>query len=152
MIINCTKCYKKFELNSDLIPNEGRLVECGACHHQWLFKKENKIAEPIILDDEIELNKKDFPEDNADVVINNIETNKVKDPDIVLKDEKTKEVNKKTNILYILLIFVISISAAIILIDTFQYPLSKIFPNVEMFLYSLYESITDIKLFFINLF
>ena len=31
-------CNKRFEVNPDLIPNEGRNIQCGSCHHIWFFK------------------------------------------------------------------------------------------------------------------
>ena len=148
MIIDCIKCYKKFELSSNLIPSEGRLVECGACHYQWFHKNEKKITKPTLLNEEIELTKKDIPDENVNISTNDNE----KDLDIVLKNEEIKKKNNKISIFYILLISIISISALIILVDTFKYPISKIYPNVEVVLYNLYESITDIRLFFINLF
>ena len=37
MIISCTSCNKNFEINSDLIPDSGRLLACGSCNHQWFF-------------------------------------------------------------------------------------------------------------------
>ena len=39
MIIQCINCNKKFEVNSDLIPSEGRNIQCGSCNHLWFFKK-----------------------------------------------------------------------------------------------------------------
>ena len=39
MIINVINCKKKFEVDSSLIPNEGRLLQCGSCNHIWFFKK-----------------------------------------------------------------------------------------------------------------
>ena len=39
MIIECINCNKKFEVNSDLIPIEGRTIQCGLCNHIWFFKK-----------------------------------------------------------------------------------------------------------------
>ena len=39
MIIECIKCSKKFEVNSDLIPSDGRTIQCGSCGHVWFFKK-----------------------------------------------------------------------------------------------------------------
>ena len=49
--------------------------------------------------------------------------------------------------LVIIIVFIISFTALIILIDTFKLPISVIFPNIEFLLYNLYESIMDIKLF-----
>ena len=57
MIISCENCNKKFELDDHLIPNEGRLLECGSCSHKWHYKpiqeletsKENlDIEKPVI--------------------------------------------------------------------------------------------------------
>ena len=42
MIISCIKCIKKFEINSDLIPENGRLLQCSSCNHQWFFKIDSK--------------------------------------------------------------------------------------------------------------
>ena len=38
MIISCTECKKKFKVESDLIPDQGRLLQCGLCNHKWFFK------------------------------------------------------------------------------------------------------------------
>ena len=43
MIIECINCNKRFEVNPDLIPNEGRNIQCGSCHHIWFFKKNDQI-------------------------------------------------------------------------------------------------------------
>ena len=40
MIISCTNCKKKFELEDNLIPDTGRLLQCSSCSHKWFFKKE----------------------------------------------------------------------------------------------------------------
>ena len=45
----------------------------------------------------------------------------------------------------------ISFIALIIVLDTFQLPISKIVPDIEFFLYNLYETIKDIKLFLTDL-
>ena len=39
MIIECIKCIKKFEVDSELIPSEGRTIQCGSCNHIWFFVK-----------------------------------------------------------------------------------------------------------------
>ena len=38
MIINCENCYKNFEVDSALIPDNGRLLQCSACDHKWFYK------------------------------------------------------------------------------------------------------------------
>ena len=47
MIIDCPECNKKFEIDSNLIPIDGRLLQCGNCNHKWFFKLNNieKIVE-----------------------------------------------------------------------------------------------------------
>ena len=39
MIITCPSCNKKFEIDSSLIGNKGRLVQCGSCENQWFYKQ-----------------------------------------------------------------------------------------------------------------
>ena len=66
MIICCNNCNKKFEVNSDLIPAEGRLVQCSACNHEWFFKisistntiKANEL-DGLSIDKDILIQKKD---------------------------------------------------------------------------------------------
>ena len=46
MIITCINCSKQFDVDPDLIPEEGRLLECNGCNHRWFFNKEI-IIEPV---------------------------------------------------------------------------------------------------------
>ena len=39
MIIECINCSKKFDVNSELIPSEGRTIQCGSCNHVWFFSQ-----------------------------------------------------------------------------------------------------------------
>ena len=57
MIIDCPVCNKKFDIDQDLIPTDGRLLQCGSCNHKWFFKlninekkpeKEIKINYPLM--------------------------------------------------------------------------------------------------------
>ena len=52
MIIDCINCNKKFNVDADLIPKQGRQIQCGSCEHIWHFKIESSLKEPLILDDE----------------------------------------------------------------------------------------------------
>ena len=49
MIITCNNCNKKFDIDSTLIPDKGRLLQCASCDHKWFFKKEvfEKKISPI---------------------------------------------------------------------------------------------------------
>ena len=38
MQITCPSCSKKFEIQDNLIPQNGRLLQCGSCEHQWFYK------------------------------------------------------------------------------------------------------------------
>ena len=55
MIIQCENCNKKFEIQDNLIPDEGRLLECGSCAHQWHYTPITKLE----LTDEVQI--KDEP-------------------------------------------------------------------------------------------
>ena len=45
MIISCENCNKKFEVDDNLIPEQGRLLQCSSCDHKWFFKKTEKLIE-----------------------------------------------------------------------------------------------------------
>jgi predicted Zn finger-like uncharacterized protein len=165
MIITCNNCNKKFNIDSTLIPDKGRLLQCASCEHKWFFKKEvleNKIS-PINEDTSIN-NVNIFDQNNSSI---NDEESILDEPkieaDVDLEEEiKEKiEINidespqeyakpkkqKNFKILNIFVVTIISFVAFIIIVDTFKYPIGKIVPNVEFILYNLYESIKDISLF-----
>ena len=157
MIITCNNCSKKFELDSSLIPEKGRLLECNACQHRWFFKREviNKTTVPAEVNSSseklvtkkvktpknIELLDKDIKED---FVLEEVLNNKDSDKDLEIISPKIK---KKYNILGLIIVLIISFIALIIVLDTFQNPINKIIPNIEFILYNLYETINDIGLF-----
>ena len=51
-----------------------------------------------------------------------------------------------------ILVFIISIVAFIVLLDTFKNPISLIIPDIDFILNSLYETLKDIALFAQDLF
>ena len=55
MIISCTNCNKKFEINSDLIPDSGRLLVCGSCNNEWFYTNEKLVDETIQINKETSL-------------------------------------------------------------------------------------------------
>ena len=177
MIITCNNCNKKFDIDSSLIPDKGRLLQCASCDHKWFFKKEvlENTVSPIV---------EDIDNDNVDVFVQNNPSNKDEinpsnlqkeevDADTEEKLDEKIEVNneeelknqidaninestttnaktkkqKNFKILNIFIVAIISSVAFIIIVDTFKYPIGKIFPNIEFILYNLYESIKDISLF-----
>ena len=153
MIVQCNNCHKKFDLDANLIPEEGRLLQCSACNNTWFFKK--KIETPQELTKlEIQNNKEEetISPKNDDAnssekplndEIENVEVEKTIEP---LPDKKNYR------ILNILVVSIISFAAFIIIIDTFKTPLGKIVPNTELLLYNLYETFRDIGLFIQDLF
>ena len=181
MHITCINCNKKFDIDSSLIPENGRLLQCNSCNHKWFFKKE-------IIDESLTSVKINKPREDLETPLEDVETPKegvetsqekivpFKDEadslvkienlkNIELLDKTTKDnfIKKKPlntnkeykkndyNILNSIAVCIISFIAIIIILDTFQLPISKIIPNIEFILYNLYESINDIVLFFNDL-
>ena len=154
MIIECIKCNKKFNVNDELIPENGRQIKCGSCNHNWHYKLE-KIVEkaPIIKIDNIK--QQETPKKNNEKFLDNsIESDENKEENKIKKNQniKNKSINSKTNNFFsYLLVSIISFIALIIVLDTFKSPLINIFPNLEIILFNLFETLKDVKLFIIDL-
>ena len=148
MIISCEQCDKKFEIDSNLIPKDGRLLECGSCNHKWFYKQEieDKTQEIII-----EPQLKNIEEKNIDPIQTNISPINELDTSSEKKKITENKKIKKISILNIIIVFIISFVALIILIETFKDPISIFIPNIKFILNSLYETLTDIVLFFNDL-
>ena len=144
MIISCDQCNKKFEIDSNLIPKEGRLLECGSCNHKWFYKQdiEDKTEEIII-----EPQLKNIEEENIDPIQTNISQINEFDTSFKKKEIIENKKIKKIGVLNIIVVFIISFVALIILIETFKDPISIFIPNIKFILNSLYEVIRDIILF-----
>ena len=148
MIISCEQCHKKFEIESSLIPEKGRLLQCSSCHHKWFYKNDILGETKVVLKKHDTKNKKNEP------TIGEISNIKVFEELPPSKEKKrkhsykpTKTENKKISFLSIILVFIISIAALIVLLDTFKSPVNLMIPNIEFILDSLYETIKDILLF-----
>ena len=144
MIIECIKCPKKFEVNSDLIPSEGRTIQCGSCGHIWFFKKkEIKTNNKTIKKDILEIPKKNLK----------IKTDKVEKIDKIINQKNKALVEyKKSKFTFLkflryIIVFVLSVGALLLLLDTFKIPLGNYFPELELILFNLYEIFKDIFLF-----
>ena len=169
MIITCNNCNKIFDIDSSLIPDKGRLLQCSNCNHKWYFKKD-------ILENSVSLTAVGIDRDNVNNFDqNNPIINKENNPSDLSNKEveayEEEELNKKieinTNvekpvlakkkkpknfkILNFVIVAIISFVAFIIIVDTFKYPIGKIVPSIEFILYNLYESIKDISLFISDL-
>ena len=148
MIISCDQCHKKFEIDSNLIPKDGRLLECGSCNHKWFYKQdiEDKTQEIII-----EPQLKNIEEKNIDPIQTNISLINELDTSSEKKKIVENKKIKKISILNIIIVFIISFVALIILVETFKKPISIYIPNIEFILNSLHEILRDIILFFNDL-
>ena len=153
MIIKCINCGKKFEIDSDLIPKNGRLVQCGSCNHNWHYVKE--LSENVSIETKVSQIPEEKIEQNFEK--KSIKTNLInKDlTEKVVNDNylgKTKNSTKKIQFLNIILVFLITFIALLVLIDTFQPQLISLIPEIEFILYNFYETINDVTLFLKDLF
>ncbi len=144
MIISCEKCNKSFRIQDNLIPAAGRLVECGSCSYKWkqfpIIEEKKDQKDKIILKDKIIEKKITSPQVIKNKKIKTKETKKMYDLDLY-KEEK------KIGFLNILLVLIISFIAIVIFLDTFKNELSDIFPQLNFYLDSFYETIKDVFLF-----
>ena len=147
MIIECINCSKKFEVNSDLIPKEGRNIQCGSCNHLWFFEKNNQINLEYIKSKEISVPPKRKKNNDLKMkgVLNNVSFNSGQKIALV-KFEKNSDFTISKFLSYIL-VGIISFITFIIFLDTFKSPLYNYFPNLEFLLFNFYETIIDIFLF-----
>ena len=134
MIITCENCNKNFDVDSELIPENGRLLQCSACDHKWFYKI-SKFSDLELSDNQTtEEITENLPDENEEV-------------------EAQGKKNQKNfggilfKIFGYFIVFIITIIAVIIILDTFKSPLSSIFPNLELFLFNLIETLKDIKFF-----
>ena len=146
MEINCPECSKRFNVNDNQIPKEGRLLQCGNCKHKWFFKKYHKSDEKYIEFNERKIQKQNIEE--QDEIKTNIELSK----QINVQKKKVTSNNKIDFNKFKFFIFIlILILALIILIDTFKNQISYIYPDIYTIMNSLNETLKDIKLFFLDL-
>tara|TARA_Y100001970_G_C13855750_1_gene661581 strand:- start:76 stop:618 length:543 start_codon:yes stop_codon:yes gene_type:complete len=178
MIIECPNCNKKFEIDQNLVPEDGRLLQCGSCSHKWFFKTDvikNVISEEKKAQEEAEKkyknqlalkdkeNKKNIEEaelktkNKAALEFQNQiqkkddELEKLKKSQEISDRRPKQKIKKNFNYLNMLLVIIISITALILIIDTFKNNLEPIFPNIKLLLNNLYQSIEDIRLFIFDL-
>ena len=152
MIIECINCNKVFDVNSELIPENGRTIQCGSCDHVWFYnpritdiKKEMKqdVDIKILEKTNISQIKKNAPKFFEDKNYSK------------LKDKKNYEITKYkprksfsfTKLLSYLIVLLITFVALLVVIDTFSTYLYQLFPSLELVIFSLFEILKDIKLF-----
>ena len=157
MIIECINCNKLFEVNSELIPKNGRTIQCGSCNHVWFYNPNiTNIKKEIKQDVEIDIKEK--PTINQ-TKKNEAKTFKEKSYS-KLKNKKNYEITKYkprkslsfTKLLSYLIVLLITFVALLVIIDTFSTYLYQLFPSLELVIFSLFEILKDIKLFIKDLF
>ena len=152
MIISCENCNKRFEVGDNLIPEQGRLLQCSSCDHKWFFKKTEKLIEKkepkkIIKENDNKILSETFikktieEEEITSTTVNEENLSEIDDEKPQIKKDK------KTNYLKIFIVIIITFVAIIIIIETFKHQISFIYPDIETLLSNLYESLRDINLF-----
>ena len=162
MIITCPCKKKQFKIDSSLIPQEGRELQCGSCERVWFYKPKNENEAPLTLNENISEIKIEPAIETNDKNLEfreNLQKEKIIEPEkknktskeIPNKVKKLENENKGSKFFSYLMVFIISIVALIILLDTLKTPLINVFPGVEIVLFNLFETLQDIKLFIIDL-
>ena len=151
MIISCPCGKKNFEIDANLIPSEGRNLQCGSCSKVWFYKFEQNVSnlriQDTINDFHEDVNKREILTDlNKDI------PNKKKDNVGKQKDKALVKYEKKTKLTFnsligYFIVLLISFVALLIVLDTFQAQLTPIIPNLELILFNFYETLLDIQFF-----
>ena len=154
MIISCVNCNKKFSVNSDLIPENGRTIQCGSCNHIWFFKKNFNDLQKDLSDNTIKKTRSAENKKSLDIKIpqqTDIQHNKIDKITKKKRSEIVKYQPKKkftfVSLLSYIIVSLISFVALIILLDTFKSPLYNNFPQLELILFNFFETLKDIQLF-----
>ena len=142
MIISCEKCNKKFELSEELVPDEGRLLQCSSCLYKWHYipTKTIKLVNEI---DQVSTSKQKSKKIKKNIINEN---NEILDNQEIYSDEK-----KGIGFLSITIVIIISFIAMLSIVETFKIYIVSFIPNIDFYLSSLYESLKDIFLFFKDL-
>ena len=150
MEIQCPKCNRSFKIDKSLIPEKGRLLQCGTCSHKWFFKNiiHETRTKTVDIDEENILKKTEITKkiQNPKINITGEEYNKTE-----IKDDFRKKNVNKINYIKFFFVIIISIVALILILDTFKDILIKVFPNIKILLNNLYETLKDVTLFFYDL-
>tara|TARA_A100001015_G_scaffold245591_1_gene281602 strand:- start:240 stop:740 length:501 start_codon:yes stop_codon:yes gene_type:complete len=160
MIINC-ECGKKFNVDSNLIPKEGRLLKCGSCSKIWHYttvietindedldvKIDKKIIKNVVQSNEA-INDENITDTNEEKLSKEI-TDDGEEEEENIKEEKDNEKKQgkiKMILVYFIVIF-ISLLGLIFLLDTFRSYLLSMFPSINPLFDSFYQTLLDFKLF-----
>ena len=149
MIVACEKCSKNFNIRDDLIPKQGRLLQCGNCKHKWFYKPINKKAD-LETENTNDIINNSYSAENDKKISKKLEENSTPvENKIIKKEEKKiiKQKNKRPSLMKKFMVLIISVIALLILIDTFKIQLVKFIPGIDVVLDNLYETLKDLSLF-----
>ncbi len=96
MIITCPCEKKQFTIDSSLIPQEGRELQCGSCERVWFYKPKNESKASLALNENIFENKIEpdiETNDKNHEFSKNLQKEKVTAPEI--KNKNSKEISNK---------------------------------------------------------
>ena len=159
MIISCPECSSRFNIDQNLIPKDGRLLQCSNCMHKWHFitkKKEEIIEEPtkseeIIIENKNQEKKINPSQEFIPIEDETTEKELKKEQKVInkvkKKEQKRKKKDKPIKLLNMIIVIIISVTALIIFIDTFRIELSKYMPFLNPMLDNFYAIIADINSF-----
>ena len=149
MIIECINCNKVFEINSELIPENGRTIQCGSCNHVWFYNpKISDSKKEKNQDTKIDDLKKTIVEEKVQKIFEGKDYSKLEDT----KNYEITEYKPKTTLSFLkffsyLIVLLISFIALLIIVDTFNTFLYQLFPGLELIMFNLFETLKDIELF-----
>ena len=160
MIVNCECGEKKFNVDSSLIPKEGRLLKCGSCSKIWHYTpiietKNDEELDAIINENDVKkkvhsdeaINDENFKAINEELLSEDNADDKVEEYNIKEKKENDEKQEKIKMVLVYFIVVIISLLGLIFLLDTFKSYLISVFPIITPFLDSFYETLLDFKLF-----
>ena len=145
MKIVCPSCGKNFNVDEKLIPDKGRLLKCGSCNQTWFFNKNENVEIKLSTNEVFAEEKPNIKEKKIIKPASNFSTNIKRGSELVKYQPKYNFTFG--NFLSYIIVSIITFIAIIIVLDTFKNPLSNIFPNLELVLYNLFETLRDLILF-----
>ena len=149
MIVSCPCGKKKFNLDISLVPEEGRLLQCGTCDRKWHYSLPlDTKASNANISSNVSESKNDYVNIDNEVETKNDIVNEIKQS---INNNSIEKKQNNISILSILSLSIVSFLALIILLDTFKYQIEIIIPNFNSYLTNLYVTINDIYLFLIDL-
>ena len=159
MIISCPECSSRFNIDQNLIPKDGRLLQCSNCMHKWHFiiKKNEEIIEESIKSEEVIIENKDQEikinpsQEFISIEDETIEKEVKKEQEVInkvkKKEHKRKKKERPIKLFNMIIVIIISVAALIIFVDTFRIELSKYMPFLNPMLDSFHAIIADINSF-----